>query len=276
MQPQQQNQSNQSQPGQPSAGAAGSQQNPQNPESSTPRNPNSSQNSLLISEIRENMVVMNDGSFRAVVTCQSINFDLMSDKEREGVEFSYQNFLNSLYFPIQIFVRSQRVDIGPYLEKLTKTRRDQDNMLLGVLMDDYINFIDALAEEANIMDKSFFIIVPYYPSGDVNSAVASSKGLLSSIFKPNQQANIKIDKASYDKAKDEIGNRVSAVTGGLFHMGVKATQLKTKELASLYYDFYNPDTAVRQPMGDFESVTGTYVKQGQGKAEQPHLDRQET
>jgi len=276
MQPQQKNQSNQAQPGQAPVGAAGNQQNPQNPEASTPRNPNSSQNSLLISEIRENMVVMNDGSFRAVVTCQSINFDLMSDKEREGVEFSYQNFLNSLYFPIQIFVRSQRVDIGPYLEKLTKTRRDQDNMLLGVLMDDYINFIDALAEEANIMDKSFFIIMPYYPSGDVNSAISSSKGLLSGIFKPSQQANIKIDKASYDKAKDEIGNRVNAVTGGLFQMGVRASQLKTKELASLYYDFYNPDTAVRQPMGDFEAVTGTYVKQGQGQADQPHLDRQES
>ncbi len=238
-----------------------------------PKNPNSSQNSLLISEIREGMVVMNDGSFRAVVTCQSINFDLMSDREREGVEYSYQSFLNSLYFPVQIFIRSQKVDIGPYMERLSKLRRDQDNMLLGVLMDDYLDFIDQLSQEANIMDKSFFIVVPYFPTGDMNTAVNTSKNLLSGMFSPDKQTNIKIDKATYDKAKDEIQNRVSVVTNGLFQMGVRGVQLGTKELASLYYNVYNPDSAVRQPLVDFELVTGTYVAKGQGKAPQPHLDR---
>lgn len=238
-----------------------------------PKNPNSSQNSLLISEIREGMVVMNDGSFRAVVACQSINFDLMSDREREGVEYSYQSFLNSLYFPVQIFIRSQKVDIGPYMERLTKLRRDQDNMLLGVLMDDYLDFIDQLAQEANIMDKSFFIVVPYFPAGDMSSAVNTSKNLFAGMFKPEQQTNIKIDQATYTKAKDEIQNRISAVTNGLFQMGVRGVQLGTKELAGLYYNVYNPDTAVRQPLVDFEMVTGTYVEKGQGTAAQPHLDR---
>ena len=128
---------------------------------------NSTQNSLLLSELRDSMVIMADGSFRAVIACKSINFDLMSSREREGVEFSYQNFLNALYFPIQIFIRSQRVDIGPYLDRLEEVRRGQDNMLLNVLMDDYIDFIDALAQEANIMDKSFFVVVPFFPSGDM-------------------------------------------------------------------------------------------------------------
>lgn len=238
-----------------------------------PKNPNSSQNSLLISEIREGMVVMNDGSFRAVVACQSINFDLMSDREREGVEYSYQSFLNSLYFPIQIFIRSQKVDIGPYMERLTKLRRDQDNLLLGVLMDDYLDFIDQLSQEANIMDKSFFIVIPYFPAGDMNTAVNTSKNLFSGLFSPAKQTNIRIDKATYDKAKDEIQNRVSAVTNGLFQMGVRGAQLGTKELASLYYNVYNPDSAVRQPLVDFEAVTGTYVEKGAGTAPQPHLDR---
>lgn len=237
------------------------------------KNPNSSQNTLLISEIREGMVVMNDGSFRAVVACQSINFDLMSDRERGGVEYSYQNFLNSLYFPIQIFIRSQQVDIGPYLERLAKLRRDQDNMLLGVLMDDYIDFIDQLSQDANIMDKSFFVIVPYYPTGDMSTAVNTSKNLFSGMFSSNKQVNIRIDQNTYTKAKDEITNRVNTVTNGLFQIGVRATQLGTKELAALYYNVYNPDTAVRQPLVDFEAVTGTYVAKGQGLASQPHLDR---
>ncbi len=244
------------------------------PTNQPPKNPNSSQNSLLISEIREGMVVMNDGSFRAVVACQSINYDLMSDREREAVEYSYQSFLNSLYFPVQILVRSQRVDIGPYLERLSKIRRDQDNMLLGVLMDDYIAFVDQLSQEANIMDKSFYVIVPYFSTGDLNSAVNSSKNLFSNLFKPQQQTNIKIDLATYQKAKDEVQNRVGAVVSGLFQIGIRCAQLQTKEVAALFYNSYNPDTAVRQPLVDFEQIVGTYVKKGEGIAMQPHLDRQ--
>lgn len=220
------------------------------------------------------MVVMNDGSFRSVVACQSINFDLMSDREREGVEYSYQSFLNSLYFPVQILIRSQRVDIGPYLDRLAKIRRDQDNMLLGVLMDDYIDFVDQLSQDANIMDKSFYVVIPYFPTGDISSAVNTSKNLFSNLFKPQQQANIKIDKATYDKAKDEMQNRTNLVVSGLYQMGIRCAQLQTKELAALYYNVYNPDTAVRQPLIDFEQVTGTYVKKGEGIAPAPQLDRQ--
>lgn len=256
---------------QPAAAAAGS---AQAPESSKPRNPNSTQNTLLIAELREGMAIMNDGSFRAVVSCQSINFDLMSAREREGVEFSYQSFLNSLYFPVQIYIRSQRVDIGPYLDRLAKIRRDQDNMLLGVLMDDYMGFIDALSQETNIMDKDFYVVVPYFTSGDLSSLTQNSRNIFSSLLKPDKQQRVTIDQAIYTKAKDEINNRVNAVMSGLFQMGIKCSQLSTKQLGELYYNIYNPDTAVREPLSDFENVTSTYTSKGQGNAPQPHLDKE--
>jgi hypothetical protein len=238
------------------------------------RNPNSTQNSLLVTEIRDGLVVMNDGSFRAVIACKSINFDLMSDREREGVEYSYQSFLNSLYFPVQIFIRSQRVDIAPYIERLDKVRRSQDNMLLGVLMDDYINFIAALAEETNIMDKSFFVVVPYYSGGDVGNAVENSKNMLTGMLAPQKQMHIKIDQQMYAKAKDELSNRVNTVLNGLFQIGIRSVQLNTKELSELYYNVYNPDTAVREPIGNLDNVTGAAViRKGQGKAPEPHLER---
>jgi hypothetical protein len=248
-------------PQQPVAGGAANTAAP-----AQPRNPNSTQNSLLISELREGMAIMNDGSFRAVVACQSINFDLMSSREQEGIEFSYQSFLNSLYFPVQIFVRSQRVDIGPYIERLANIRRTQDNMLLGVLMDDYINFIAALSEETNIMDKDFYIVVPYFTTGDVNAALSAGKNIFSAFFKPQTQQHIHIDQVTYDKAKTELSNRVNAVLSGLFQMGIKSAQLNTKQLGELYYNVYNPDTAVREPLGDFEANTSTYVSKGQGRA----------
>ncbi len=239
-----------------------------------PRNPNSSQNSLLIAELRDSMTIMNDGSMRAVIACQSINFDLMSDREREAVEYSYQNFLNSLYFPIQIMIRSQKVDIGPYLDLLERIRRDQDNMLLGVLMDDYISFIGALAQETNIMDKSFFIVVPYYPAGDVTSAVSQSKSMVGSLFGSTKQQRIRIDEATYNKSKDEVRNRVQTVINGLLQIGIRSSQLNTKELGELYYNVYNPDTAVREPLGDFNAMNAPIITKGQGQAPQPHLDRE--
>jgi hypothetical protein len=227
------------------------------------KNPNSTQNSLLLSEVRDNMVIMADGSFRAVIACKSINFDLMSSREREGVEYSYQNFLNALNHPIQILVRSQRVDIGPYIDRLVEIRRNQDNMLLNVLMDDYINFIDVLSQEANIMDKSFFIVIPYYPSVDGANLIQQSKGFFSKLFAKSPDAVTKIDTATYEKGKTEIKNRVDGVMAGLFQLGVQSVQLNTKELGELYYNFYNPDTAVREPLGDFDNVTATFVKKGQ-------------
>ena len=220
------------------------------------------------------MAIMNDGSMRAVVTCRSINFDLMSEREREAVEYSYQNFLNSLYFPVQILIRSQKVDIGPYLDLLEKIRRDQDNMLLGVLMDDYIAFIAALSQETNIMDKSFFIVIPYYPAGDVNSAVNQSKNMLGSLFGSTTQQHMRIDEATYNKSKDEIRNRVQTVINGLLQIGIRSTQLSTKELGELYYNIYNPDTAVREPLGDFTSLAAPIITKGSGQAPQPHLDKE--
>ncbi|MDO4508061.1 MAG: hypothetical protein Q4B65_01605 [Candidatus Saccharibacteria bacterium] len=225
--------------------------------------PTSTQSTLLISELRDNVVIMKDGSFRAVVACKSINFDLMSDVEREAVEYSYQNFLNSLKFTTQILVRSQRVDIGPYIEKLSEIRRNNDNMLLGVLMDDYINFIDILSQEANIMDKSFFIVVPYYSSNDAEKALEQTKNFFSSFSKTKAPQVTHIDRATYDKALSELANRVDTIISGLFQIGINSVRLNTRELAELYYNFNNPDTAVREPLVDFSKLAGMYVKKGE-------------
>ena len=225
--------------------------------------PVSTQSTLLISELRDNVVIMKDGSFRAVVACKSINFDLMSEMEREGVEYTYQNFLNSLKFTIQILVRSQKVDIGPYIERLSEIRRNNDNMLLGVLMDDYINFIDVLSQEANIMDKSFFIIIPYYSSPDAEKVLNQTKNFFKSFSKNKGVEVTKIDHATYDKALTELTNRVDAVMSGLFQIGVRSVRLNTRELAELYYNFNNPDTAIREPLVDFSKLATMYVRKGE-------------
>ena len=232
-------------------------------------NPSSTQNTLLFSEMRENMMIMHDGSFRAVVECESINFDLMSSREREAVEYSYQNFLNSLYFPVQILIRSRRVDIGPYIDRLVTIRRSQDNMMLSRLMDDYIDFIDVLSQEANIMDKSFYIVIPYYSIGDVAEIKKQAKGLFDSFFGGTKEPQVtKINQPDYEKAKDEIRNRVDSVMSGLFQLGVKSQQLTTQQLSVLFYNSYNPDISARQPMtnASMSDFATTYVRKGEGDA----------
>ena len=225
-------------------------------------NPLSTQATLLFSELRDSLVIMKDGSFRAVVACQSINFDLMSETEREGVEYSYQNFLNSLNFTVQILVRSQKVDIGPYIERLSAMRRNNDNMLLGVLMDDYLQFIEVLAEEANIMDKSFFVVIPYYGSADIERAVDQTKNFFKAMSKNKGATVTRINRDVYNKAIDELNNRVETVISGLYQIGIQSVRLNTKELSELFYNFNNPDTAVREPLVDFSQLSTTYVKKG--------------
>lgn len=239
-------------------------------------NPNSTQNTLQIAEIRDGIVIMNDGSFRSVIMVKSINFDLMSPQERESVEYSYQGFLNSLYFPIQIFTRSQKVDIRPYIEKLDKIRSEHDNMLLALLMEDYIDFMSDLATQTNIMDKKFYVIVPYFPVVDAQKAVEASKNFVGSLFGvfSKKEQHVTINETELENAKTELRNRVQATLAGLLQCGIQGLPLDTQELIELYYDAYNPDTATRQKLKNFNDLTVPVVTKGEGFARQPDLDKE--
>jgi hypothetical protein len=213
---------------------------------------------------------MNDGSFRSVVMVKSINFDLMSLQEQEAVEYSYQGFLNSLYFPIQIFIRSQKVDLEPYIEKLDHIRAEHDNMLLAMLMSDYINFIDTLSQQTNIMDKRFYVVIPFFPGLDVQKALASSKSLVTGVagLFNKKERHVVVNEADLNNAKTELRNRVQAVLGGLQQVGIQGLPLDTQELIELYYDTYNPDTATRQQLKNFNDLTADVITKGQGTAPQ--------
>ncbi len=239
-------------------------------------NPNSTQNALQIAEIRDGIVIMNDGSFRSVIMVKSINFDLMSPQEREAVEYSYQGFLNSLYFPVQIFIHSRKVDLGPYIQKLDKIRTEHENMLLALLMEDYIAYMDQLSQQTNIMDKRFYMVIPYFPTVDVQKALTASKNLftgLVTLFNSKQQ-HVTINEPDLEKAKAELRNRVQAALAGLLQCNIQGLPLDTQELIELYYDVYNPDTATRQELKNFNDLSAAVVTKGTGQAPQPNLDRE--
>lgn len=236
-------------------------------------NPNSTQNTLQIAEIRDGIVIMHDGSFRSVLMVKSINFDLMSPEERDSVEYAYQSFLNSLYFDIQIYVHSSIIDMGPYIQKLAKIRTEHDNLLLAVMMDDYINFVSAITDQTNVMDKKFYIIIPYYNVIDSLAIKKSSKSILSTLLGQKDKL-ITINEKTLEEAKTELTKRVATVMDGLAECNVKCVPLNTEELIELYYDSYNPDTATRQRLKSFSELNAPYVTKGKGEAIQPHLDQE--
>ncbi|MDB5179120.1 MAG: hypothetical protein JWN01_1063 [Patescibacteria group bacterium] len=223
----------------------------------------STQNSLLISEIKDGMVVMHDGSIRGVILGSAVNFDLMSQSEQEAVEYAFQGFLNSLHFPIQIVVKSQKIDLSNYLEKLQTLRGEQPNELLGALMDDYIANIKDLLDEANIMDKRFYIVVPYYPPTAEQKNITLISGIKAA-FEPTPVITVSED--DFRKYKQELSHRMALAINGLTQIGIRALSLGSQELVDLYYGWYNPDTAANEKLIDIDQIKTPVVTKGQGSA----------
>lgn len=223
----------------------------------------STQNTLLITEIKDGVVLMKDGSMRAVILGSAINFDLMSPQEQDGVEFAYQGFLNSLHFPIQILIKSQKIDLDNYIEKLQAKRTEQPNDLLGLLMEDYIANIKSLVEEVNIMDKQFYVVVPFYPPTNVKKTVSLITGLKAA-FQPTPVITVSEDE--FKHYKQELSQRVALVSSGMSQIGIRAIALGTQELIDLYYGWYNPDVAANQKLIDTAQLMTPVVEKGEGSA----------
>ena len=136
----------------------------------------------------------------------------MSPQEQESTEYAYQGFLNSLYFPVQIFVRSQRVDLQPYIEKLDKIRTEHDNMLLALLMDDYVGYIDQLSMQTNIMDKKFYVVIPFEPAVDPSKLLTKDKNFITGLVDifNKKEDHVVINENDLENAKSELRNRVQA------------------------------------------------------------------
>jgi type IV secretory pathway VirB4 component len=192
------------------------------------------QSFLKISEIKNDTVILDDGSLRAIVAVSSTNFDLKSQEEQDALIYSFQRFLNSLEFPIQILMQSRKMEIGNYLEKLKKLAEKQTNELLRVQTTEYMEFISRLIENASIMNKNFYVIVPL---GE--NILPKAPGFFSKLFASGNAKQTAERIENFEKAKEKLDTRVLAVAANLSSLGVKGQRLKTEEIIQLYYDSYN-------------------------------------
>lgn len=211
----------------------------------------STQTHLNFSEVRDGIVIMRDGSLRMIVMCSPTNYDLKSPQEKDAIEFAYQGFLNGLHFPIQICIQSRKIDLEGYLDKLDQVLSDQTNPLLAGLMEDYIYNIRDLLNEVNIMDKKFFVVVPYFV-GDVVTKQNVFKQL-GGVFSAPKDA-VQTSKQFEDR-KRELIQRTNTVAQGLASIGVRAAVLRTQEIIELFYGSYNVEESQHQALAESQNIT---------------------
>ena len=197
----------------------------------------SAQQFLAIDTIRENVVVLKDGSYRVVLMCSTLNFALKSADEQDAIIYQYQNFINSLDFSLQFVIHSRKFNIGPYLETLSKRHKEETDELLKIQIAEYLEFIKTFVESSNIMSKIFYTVVSFTPP-----ALETKKGFLSNITSAlglggGGEAGEKND---FETHKNQLWQRVDAVTEGLKQFGIRSVQLNTEELIELFYGLYNP------------------------------------
>lgn len=213
------------------------------------QNSPASQEFVPIKEVRDGIAILNDGSLRAIMLASSINFALKSQEEQRAVITQFQNFINSLDFSVQMSVQSRNLDIEPYLDKLQDQYKREDNQLLQTQIQEYIEFIRTFTDDASIMRKAFFVIVPY------NRAVINQDGGIMDTLRGLVGSNQNQTKdEAFEEARSQLDQRIGIVEQGLVRTGVRVTQLETEETIELFYQLLNP--------GDLKSgVEETSVQQ---------------
>jgi hypothetical protein len=213
---------------------------------------NPTQSFLRTKEIKQDTMIMDDGTLRAIIAVSSTNFDLKSQSEQDALIFAYQRFVNSLDFSIQILMQSRRMDIANYTEKIKDIMEKQTNELLRMQTGEYIEFVNRLVETGNIMNKNFYCIISY------NESIGSdSAGFFASLFSRSRAKAITKRQENFDHHKAMLEERVTSVTSNLNGMGLRAVKLTTEQIIELIYNSYNFESAPVIDASQLENVTLT-------------------
>lgn len=201
-----------------------------------PKNAPEVQKFVEVEEVKDDTVITKDKSLKAVCICSSINFDLLSMDEQEAVVSRFQEFLNSLDFPLQIIVASRHFNIENYLNQIKELEKKQTNELLRVQTSEYINFIQSFVEFANIMNKSFYVVVPFRV---VESREEDFLSKFKTVISAKKTKKTKFEEGKLRQYKTQLNQRTNLIVEGLQGLGIKAVPLNDEQLTELFYEFYN-------------------------------------
>jgi hypothetical protein len=191
-----------------------------------------------IKEVRDGIVILKDGSLRALLMASSINLALKAADEQQAIIGQFQNFLNSLEFPVQFFIESRDLDIRPYIALLEDRYAQELDDLMKIQIREYIAFIKDFTERANIMSKNFFIVVPYDPA--IINRGGGIGGTLGSFLPSGGSSTATLTNEQFEQYRTQLEQRVSVIEQGLVRTGVRVVNLGTEEVIELFYKLFNP------------------------------------
>jgi hypothetical protein len=207
---------------------------------------------LKVAEIRDDTLVLKNGGIRAVLKVSSINFNLKSEDEQNAIIYSYQGFLNSLEFPIQVVMRSKKLDIDNYIDSLNNLAEKQTNNLLQRQTYEYMDYIQRLIEYADIMEKEFLVVIPYNPLRAVKPNIIQR--FFQNLSPKDSFSDLQRRHKEFMQLKKGLNQRVNTVISGLENCGLKVDQLRTHDLIELFYEIYNPLTSRTQKVEKLEEM----------------------
>jgi hypothetical protein len=205
------------------------------------------QDHLEIEDISHNLVILKDGSCALVLQTTAVNFSLLSEAEQDALIYAYAALLNSLTFSIQIVIRSQKKNINSYLSLLDKQETKIQNPKLKAQLKNYREFIQKTVQENEVLDKKFYIIIPF---SSLELGVGST---LASLTK--RKPGLPLDKDQIiQRATVSLAPKKDHLLGQLNRLGLKARQLTTPELIKLFYRSYNPSSGSAEFSPDHQAV----------------------
>ncbi|MDO8495555.1 MAG: hypothetical protein Q7S32_03490 [bacterium] len=193
-----------------------------------------------IHDIKEDVIILKNGSLRMIVEVGSINFDLKSSDEQIAIVDGFKNFLNSLDFPLQIVIHSRKLNIEDYLSRTSQTVENIGNELLRIQGVEYVKFVRGLVELSNVMSKRFYVVIPFY----ILETTESKKSVWESIkltFGSSKNKVALLQDKEFEIYKAQIQQRAELIFDGLQGMGIGARFLTTEELVNMFSKLYNPD-----------------------------------
>lgn len=198
---------------------------------------------IEIESIENGVVKLKGGGLRKILLVSGMNFDLKSEEEQGIIIYAFQGFLNSLDFSAQIFIHSRKININSYLQKL-KDREDQEpNELLKSQISEYQSFIKSFVSENAIMEKTFFLVIPYDPI-QMPKAGSNITDTIKGLLGAKKTANT--EEKNTEERMEQLEQRVDQVNGGLNQIGLRAVPINDTELIELFYNLYNPESVERK------------------------------
>ena len=185
-----------------------------------------------IQDILDDIVILNGGNACLVIEVTATNFALLSAQEQDSKIYSYASLLNSLSFPIQILIRSKKLDISAYIKLLDVEAKKTQNPMLAEQIRLYKDFVQELVKVNTVLDKKFYIVIPFsYLEKGVGTAasnVVNKKGAVDSAFAQN--------------ARTALHSKAEGLHSQLSRLNLRAKTLDKEELIKLFYEIYNDNS----------------------------------